>query len=466
MNVRATVVMVTLAIIGVIAAVMFERLDAGDAGAGGAATIALVPETLTAERVDAITLDRADATALRFERDGATWRQTTPFAYPMDAFSIEQLARLATKTRGHAIDADGLTLESVGLTPPRAVLTLETGGQSVRLEFGRRGFGGRAYARSGERLVTIDHELHDRVVRMDTREWRDRRLFHGAGADATRIEVVSGEQELVLSRDRKTWQMERPVRTRVNPLALDELIDAIGRAPAAGFILDEPDDLSRFGMTQPAGTITVLTRDATADAGGSVRRIERTQRLIIGARVGVGSQDRFARVEGRPVVLRLSEAVVAALFRPAEMLVAPTASGVVPADVKFIRIRTAGGELQLRRDLERWYAEEPAVEVRPERAEALLAALTTHPAVAIELQPYPRELEVATVTLVGFDARPLDTIRIARTTPEAGSYWLLENGDDALRVHPETFDLPLELEQFAPGAAVPQDGPAAADATE
>jgi hypothetical protein len=58
--------------------------------------------------------------------------------------------------------------------------------------------------------------------------------------------------------------------------------------------------------------------------------------------------------------------------------------------------------------------------------------LETKP-LSVAIAPYPRDQEVATITLVGYDSVPLDTVRIA--LDESGQ-WILENGDNVLRLHP------------------------------
>jgi hypothetical protein len=64
----------------------------------------------------------------------------------------------------------------------------------------------------------------------------------------------------------------------------------------------------------------------------------------------------------------------------------------------------------------------------------------------VELQGYPRELEVATITLRGFDQRPRDTVRIVEDP--ANGEWALENGDDVLRVFPASFKPALRAADF------------------
>ena len=52
----------------------------------------------------------------------------------------------------------------------------------------------------------------------------------------------------------------------------------------------------------------------------------------------------------------------------------------------------------------------------------------------VVIAQYPRDVEIATITLEGYDLLPLDSVRIARD-PESGGL-ILENGDNVLRLHP------------------------------
>ena len=82
---------------------------------------------------------------------------------------------------------------------------------------------------------------------------------------------------------------------------------------------------------------------------------------------------------------------------------------------------------------------------------ALIGQLTEARAVEMRLDPYPHELELATVTFLGFDRRPIDTVRVARN-PDTGR-WLLDNGDGVLRVLPPAMELPLTPADY--GLAMP-----------
>jgi hypothetical protein len=370
----------------------------------------------------------------------------------MDAFSIRQLAQQALQL--DVVDRlkpsdlpDSLTLGTLSLEPPLARVKYEWSGGEQTIDLGKSFVAGRAYLRlaGSDDICVVNQPLHQRAIHDDPREWRDRAIFNDVGIESDRIERIDGDQSLVLVRDRKQWKMLEPVKTRLDPAVRDALMQELGRAQVNGFILDQPDDLSRFGLDKPIASIAVTSQPRGVD-NANVRE-SRTQTLRIGAAVSAGSQDRFGIIDGRPTVVRIPASVLASLFRKPQTLAAATASGTVPADVKSLVIRKGKDELRLDRDLEKWRApDHEGVEVPHALVEELLRQLTMLQGSAVEFREYPRDLEVATITLYGFDAKPIDTVRVAQE--KDNGRWALENGDNVLRIFPPALKLSLTAEDF------------------
>ncbi len=452
MSWKPTILVLLLATLGVIGAVLVSQRDLKGDGKTAGPTVVLSREQLPIDQVTTITLRRGDEPTLVFQRSDRGWQQIEPFAHPLDMFSIRQLlVQTAHIEVTEQLDPrelqGGRSEEALALDPPRAELTLRWPDGAVTLQFGRRAVAGRWYVRirGYEHVYVASGDLHDRAVEMDPKEWRDRTIFAGADVDADQIIVQRGADRTVLKRERKQWLMTEPARTRLSDPARDELFSALGRARSGGFILDQPDDLAKFGLAQPIASIEVITTRVESRDDELVR-VESTQRLLVGARLAIGSDDRFGMIEGRPVIVRLPEAVLRAFFGTPESLIALTASGVVPADVKRLVIRTEQGELRLVRDLDRWRAPEFSMEIPAGMVNELLEQLTSLQAAHITIREYPHELEVATITMRGFDDVPIDTVRIAREK-DTGR-WLLENGDNVLRVFAGSLQLRLTPGDF------------------
>jgi hypothetical protein len=183
------------------------------------------------------------------------------------------------------------------------------------------------------------------------------------------------------------------------------------------------------------------------------------QKLIIGSRAGGATQDYFGMIEGRPVVVRIGGAVIAQLFRQPQDLAAHTGSGINPADVKSIAIRTSNEELRFDRDLEKWRGRAqngatPPASSQPQMREVnaalvqnLLEQFTQLRSLSVQIvKQYPRELEVATITLYGYDAKALDTVRIIHD--KDSGQWGMENGDNVVRIYPPSLQIKLHAADY------------------
>lgn len=451
MKIGSTIIVLILAVAGVIAMLRIGWDEDGRKTLAAKSLRLPGVSQLPVDELTRIRLQRAGEPAMVFERSGASWNQTQPFPYPMDAFAIRQLAVQARDLEvfdslDPAALGGGLSAETLALNPPAAEIHYEWSGGSLTLHLGRRSIAGRAYARiKGEPAIyVVDQKVHERALDMDHKEWRSRTIFAEVGIESHRIEWRNGPAAMALERARKQWMMSAPAQTRLDQEARDQYFDALGRAQVSGFIFDQPteNDLAKFGLKDSPVSLTIV------GGGTGETPVPPTQRLIIGARAGGGTQDFFGMLEGRPVVVRLSGAVLAALFRQPQELAALTASGVVPADVKSIVVRTNEAELKLQRDLEQWHAmtEARAREVNAAHVQELLDQLTQLRASGVEFIEYPRELEVAIITLHGFDGRAIDTVRVLHD--EQTGRWGMENGDNVLRVYPAGLKLRLTAADF------------------
>lgn len=452
MDTRPTIIAFIIAVLGVVAALIMASNESIDASIGRTRHRLLGAGRLPIEKVHRITLQRGQQPAMIFERRGAQWWQLEPFEYPIDVFSIRQLITLAIDLEYVSVIEAGDTQTSgsfaaLSLDPPAATIRYKWDDESLGFELGRRGIAGRAYLRVADdpRVFVVGQELHDRAVDMDPKEWRDRTIFREVSVEAARYDRRNGDQRMVLERDQRRWMMRQPAQTRADASAVEQLFQTLARVEVGGYMLDQPDDLSRFGLNNPAAEIAVTTERVVDPT--SVLREPRTQRLLIGSPIGLGSQDRFAMIEGLDTVVRLRAAALAELFVDPQLFADPTGTGVQPADIKRIRIMTAGNELMLERDLERWVAPRAGrVEVSYNAVQTLLQQICQMPAPTVEFREYPIDLEIATVTLQGYDLKPLDTVRIARE-PDDGR-WALENGDNVLRIFPASMDIPLVARDF------------------
>lgn len=417
-------------------------------------------DAIDPERLAEVSIDR-DGTRYRFVRRGESWWQTAPIEHAADGWAVRQFATRLLKAEsvrsvelpatGSADAGSGSQLASAGLSPAEGRIELvemapaeaTARARRVVVELGKRSLAGRAYARVLEpapptpRYEVIDASLHDFALERDPREFRRRDIFVDLG-EVDRIELSSGGSVTAIERVGRAFRIVAPIQTRADRQQCEELVDAIRRARSAGFVVDNPVELSVYGLEPPAAVL-------------SVRGAGTSTRLRIGDPVSIGAQDRFGLVEGTRTVMRLPAAVLAGVAPRADRLVDPVAAGVRAQDVGSIEIVQGQARLSLRRETDGWSASvsEPALGERRGAVEAaavarILSALTETRAGTIQIGAFPAEQSRATVTLRGFAGEALDTVRIA-SGGQGGV--LFENGDGVLRVH-GAIDLPLSASEL------------------
>ena len=276
--------------------------------------------TIPAESLQRITLTRRGGPALVFARTADGWRQTEPFDYPMQAYSMQRFADLANHAEvSSRLDpgalSGGQSLGGLSLEPPLATLTFEWPDGAETLSFGRRAYGGRAYLRrdGNDDILVVNQDLHNRVLDESPNLWRRPRLFEQAGAGSIRVaaDVPSGIG-YTMTRERRRWGLTEPVQTRLDQQQVEVRLGELFELHTQNFIIDQPGDVTQFGLDEPLATITVVT-PVTTMVDNQPQTNEVTERLLIGSPRTMEEREFFARIEGRPVVLALSKEAIRAL---------------------------------------------------------------------------------------------------------------------------------------------------------
>ena len=433
---RATIIMCILAVLAA-ASLWLLRVEPATVTREVLSTPLLDRSMLPRDKVTGLSVVDTDGETTNYVREQDGWWMTAPYRHRIRTEAIHDLldATLLTVVVDSIDGDDDTQLDRYALQPPRARLswTTSTDSEPRRIDLGRTGIGGRGYARIGAdaRILVVTGPLHSRIFGQDQVQWRDRTLFPGMDIEVDRITRVIDGSSIVFERDGRSWTMTEPITTRVDAAAMAEHVMKLAGVDWSDVFVEEPDDLAAFGLDPPEASIHV-------DRG------EQRYTVHIGTRMGGDTQDRFAQIDGVPVVLRISGETVAAVLSDAPSLIDHTGSGVLPSDVKRLVIELPEETIVLERSLDVWRAPEHGDhEVSSATVEQLLEALTTLRATEVELkETYPSELERARVTLHGFDGRPMDTVRLLRETGDSGR-WGMENGDRVIRIHPDFLVLPL-----------------------
>ena len=381
-------------------------------------------------RFDAISIIdiKRNGLQLHFEIVNGAWWQQLPFPMRMDHPSMLALVEAAQGVQVLGDVLEDQNLNGLGLGEGANSISFSDGISSVSIRLGRKTLGGLGYATINEgSVVLIDQSLHNRAIEMDHRLWRDVRLFPDFAIDGVRIEREIAGDRMLLERRSGRWEMREPVSSRVEQSVLLAWVGQLAAARVGSFVVDEPKDLSMFGLKLPSAIFEVGDRHGNSDI------------VFVGGRVSAGSQDRYVMLAGRPAIFTMKWETVSQLFPLPEILIDSTGSGVSRFDAKQVTIRSNQREIIFQRDLDRWINISTGGDVVDSiEVDALLNWVLDTKSLLIAIDQYPIDQEVATVVFAGYDLSPLDTVRIAKT--QQGE-WILENGDNVLRLHdPEAGD--------------------------
>jgi hypothetical protein len=189
----------------------------------------------------------------------------------------------------------GHDLDDFGLDKPKSHLDLIGDGEES-VYFGKEAAGdGRVYVRRGDSndIFIVSDELQ-RLAFRDPKEFRDRRLTNLTPDRIDKFTIKRGAGELSLERGGHGWEIVRPLRARADGPAVEKLLNELLGLQIQGFVADEANDLSAYGLSEPRAEL-ILNVD------GEVRPLA----LRIGS--AVDGKKIVAQYTGRDSVYHLPE---------------------------------------------------------------------------------------------------------------------------------------------------------------
>ncbi|MBI5516710.1 MAG: DUF4340 domain-containing protein [Deltaproteobacteria bacterium] len=321
------------------------------------------------ERVEVLEITH---TSGRYElrRSGTSWRVVRGGqGLAAEVVEVERaLSELEGATPLRRLGAlDGASRRRFGLDHPRATVVVREASRVVgRFELGG-GVDGEeavyvAWEGAGYVLPRSLGELFDRP----SVEYRDRSVVELDVARVERLEITAGGSRRVLERRGLTWRMTTPELGRASRGAVEAITAELRDLDATRVLADEvpSGDLGRFGLLEPVVTLVV-------HRGGA-----EPVRLRFGGDCPGHEGEATALREGTPTVVCVGKNLVDALrvgpegYRDDGLLASRT------DEIGQLRVRSGSGpDLVLRRDGERWTAENAPFGVDPEALESWMNAL-------------------------------------------------------------------------------------------
>ena len=244
-------------------------------------------------------------------------------------------------------------------------------------------------------LLALGGLYYLREVAPITRDAEEMRLYAAVfdPEDIEEIDIVRGSETISLKRVGTAWRMSAPVEDRASPENVDRLLTAV-RFLAVRDRRTSPDEaaVAEAGLAPPRLRIDL--------------RGEQPLRVELGGNAALPGEI-FARVSGRPEILRVPDSIVELATATAESFRDPRLTEAVADDIEKFTVRRADGEMTLRRDRGQWLVEKPVTAPADARAvraflEPLLGLrVTNFDAVAPETAALPGQSATISMTPLG-----------------------------------------------------------------
>ncbi len=253
----------------------------------------------------------------RVVRQAGGWWLERPLSARGDDEGIAKMLQNVLKARKDAVlfeKPEPGKLKELGLEPVTLEMGFELAGGEVKVRFGDQGpTHNVAYAMLADdpRVFRIHADVRTEAD-IGAYELRDKTVLDFDPVKLERLVLERrGRRRVVLEHDRGRWTMVEPKPGRANQVTVLETLFSVKESEIKAFVEETPQDLSRYGLTQPRITISIRFRDE--DKGGS-RTVD----------LSVGGKDRtrrgyYALAAGAANVFLVEESLVKALLADTEI---------------------------------------------------------------------------------------------------------------------------------------------------
>ncbi len=447
MNYRTTFFLLLLAAIGVGGYYFGPRFvpglpwDAASANAGKDESTKILTDDLSGDKLSRITVHSAGNDVTLEKGQGGEWslQGKWPVRKPETNELVNTLTNL--KTRFQPIHADQASVDKVNFEKPAVTVTLQAGDQKHELKFveekgEQNRFSRPTYLRIDDRpdVIRLGPGL---IAELDKPQdyYQQRRLFsservarEGDNADrvdrvdrlnARELDVKGPAATYSLKKQGNDWQLEQPVKDRVDPEKLNVLLGAVPDIWAESFVAKPRADLAEYGLkdpkesirvTRPSGDVVTLLIGKQSQV--KVRKVVRPAPNMGGPPMPpqeemVHDQYRYAKLAGNDQVFEILADKLKDLFVAGPSLRDAKLARFKPDDVRRLEIRRPDLDLVLVKDKDnKWKIEKPLiVDAEVPRVTELLDKLSTWQATGKEIidspdvKVYGLEKPAATITV-------------------------------------------------------------------
>ncbi|HRZ81161.1 MAG TPA: DUF4340 domain-containing protein [Candidatus Hydrogenedentes bacterium] len=241
--------------------------------------------------------------------DGA-WSLVSPALPEVNQFAVSGFLAVLKESRGEPLDAAPETLPGGGAPQVAITLSHDDGASATLSLWPGAGEASLWYATQDSGGVVALRGVAADALLLTADTFRSKELLRVSRPDVEGLEFQFENLGVVLEKRHGQWVVTRPETLRLkNQSDAEALLAAVSPLRITGLAAPEaPPDLSVYGLDKPVFTLYVRMAPVAPPAAG-----ERIGPLRIGGVSPENSRERFATLEGKAGVFRVSQDAVDAL---------------------------------------------------------------------------------------------------------------------------------------------------------
>ena len=229
------------------------------------------------DKIDGIVIQNGED-RIELKRADKKWRLESPVKDLADGstvdsllFDLEDWKKDATIS-GKEIEADKSRMAEYGVAKAKLRLKLQGADAPPGILFGNNAaLEGKTYVRlENSKDVFLAAQSIKNQISKKPEEFRDRKLTDTVATQVIRLSLKTAAGEMELQKQGDHWQIVKPLRARADDQKVNDLIAQITTSRIAQFVADDAGDLHPYGLTEPRGTVTIVTAD---DKQGQILQI-------------------------------------------------------------------------------------------------------------------------------------------------------------------------------------------------
>ncbi len=305
-----------------------------------------------AKQITKINVERPNDSYALTQADGV-WSLVAPASVKADGGKVNTLAGdLAKLEAAEFVNfaPKPEELKNYGLDSPtlKATLTWQDGAKTLLVGKPREGKP-EVYAKlaDGPEVFSLRDTMKTSLDQSSL-AFRPLQLWQAAGITVQKMEIARGAESYVLNRDGVMWKIAGPFAATAHFPVVQPMLDAASMPRAERFETHSSDDLAKYGLDQPAITLTATLVGERPEEPSGVKK------LFIGKPVEEGKPSRFARLDNVPGVFVLGATTSDALDKPALELLDRRLLSLDVRQVNRLESSGPGGNWSAKKDEGKW----------------------------------------------------------------------------------------------------------------